>query len=144
MNSFLEYYGEHQISPVAQDISDLALHYQKREKLYRQLGMPPVLFQNADILEVGPGSGYNTLAFFEWGGNVHLVEPNPTGIRDMKQLFRERQIAGNRYEIYENTIEEFETEHRYDIIIAEGFLHSINNAKDIIQKLKTKIIKGGG
>ncbi len=143
MNSFLEYYGEHQISPVAQDISDLALHYRKREKLYRQLGMPPRLFQNADILEVGPGSGYNTLAFFAWGGNVHLVEPNPAGRRDMKQLFCERQVLENKYEIYETTIEEFQSEQRYDIIIAEGFLHSIDNAKSIIQKLKSKIIRGG-
>lgn len=143
MNSFLKYYGEHQISPVVQDISDLALHYRKREKLYRQLGMPPVLFQNADILEVGPGSGYNTLAFFAWGGNMHLVEPNPTGIRDMKQLFHERQIPEDQYQIYETTIEEFKAEQKYDIIIAEGFLHSINNAKNIIQKLMTQVTKGG-
>ena len=143
MNSFIEYYGERKISPVVQDISDIEKHYKKREKLYRQLGMPPILFRNANILEVGPGSGYNTLAFFQWGANVHLVEPNPTGIKDMRHLFKDKNIANSKYMIYEGVIEDFHNKNEYDIIIAEGFLHSIDNAKSIIDKLKKKIIRGG-
>lgn len=56
-NVFLEYYGEHQISPVKQDISDLEIHYNRRKKLYRQCGIPTIAFRNAKILEVGPGGG---------------------------------------------------------------------------------------
>ena len=67
-NKFIEYYGAHEISPVKQDLSDLELHYAKREKLYRQLGIPCITFDQKKILEIGPGSGYNTLAFFAWGG----------------------------------------------------------------------------
>lgn len=143
MNAFLEYYGEHKISPVVQDISDLSAHYQKREKLYRQLGMPPILFQNANILEVGPGGGYNSLAFLKWGGYLHLVEANPKGISDMKELFAEKRLCQSKYKIFESTIEDFKIEKKYDIIIAEGFLHSIDNAKNIINKLKENLIGGG-
>lgn len=67
-NGWLEYYGEHEISPVRQDLSDINLHFAKREKLYRQLGLPGIAFEGKKILEVGPGSGYNTLAFFFFGG----------------------------------------------------------------------------
>lgn len=69
-NKFIEYYGEHNISPVKQDLSNIKAHYAKREKLYRQLGMPPIAFEGKKILEVGPGSGYNTLAYFFWGGTA--------------------------------------------------------------------------
>ena len=61
-NEFIEYYGEHNISPVHQDISDFEIHYGRRRKLYRQCGIPLQTFKNAKVLEVGPGSGYNTLA----------------------------------------------------------------------------------
>lgn len=70
-NKWLEYYAEHEISPVRQDLSDINRHFAKREKLYRQLGLPCVIFEGKKILEVGPGSGYNTLAFFSWGGGMY-------------------------------------------------------------------------
>lgn len=87
-NNFLEYYGKHNISPVKQDISDIELHFAKREKLYRQLGIPNIAFRNSRILEIGPGGGYNTLAFFKWGENIiELVEPNKAGLEDLQKLF---------------------------------------------------------
>lgn len=67
-NKFIEYYGQHGISPVKQDITEINKHYARREKLYRQLGIPCIAFEGKRILEVGPGSGYNTLALFFWGG----------------------------------------------------------------------------
>lgn len=54
-NEFLEYYGQHNISPVKQDISNLKVHYERRRKLYRQCGIPVIAFRNAEILEIGPG-----------------------------------------------------------------------------------------
>ncbi len=67
-NDFIKYYGEKNISPVKQDISNLQLHCRRREKLYRQLGIPFIFFKNKHILEIGPGSGYNTLVLFLGGG----------------------------------------------------------------------------
>lgn len=39
--SHLEFYTKFNISPVRQDISDLSRHFQRREALYRQLGILP-------------------------------------------------------------------------------------------------------
>ena len=69
-NDFLSYYGEHRISPVRQNIGDLSLHYTRRRKLYRQLGMPCRIFEDANVLEVGPGGGYNSLFLFHAGGII--------------------------------------------------------------------------
>ena len=146
-NYFLEYYKKYNISPVKQNLENEYIFFQKREKLYRQLGMPIMLFKGKDILEVGSGSGFNTLAFFLWkgteGNKIDLVEANPTGIREMRELFKEKNISDERFEIYESSIEEFNNKKYYDIIIAEGFIHAISNAKEIIHKLCTMLKQNG-
>lgn len=136
-NGYLRYYKERQISPVNQDITDIGVHYGRRRKLYRQCGIPTIAFRDAEVLEVGPGGGYNTLAFFRWGArHVDLVEANPKGIEDMEKLFGSQSIPLNKYEIFPCKIETYSTGKRYDIIIAEGFLSNVPNQQEIIEKLK--------
>ncbi|MCI9646686.1 MAG: class I SAM-dependent methyltransferase [Lachnospiraceae bacterium] len=136
-NGYLEYYGKHHISPVNQDITDIKAHFERRRKLYRQCGIPTIAFRNAEILEVGPGGGYNTLAFFHWGSrHIDLVEANPRGIEDMKSLFGYQEIPEDKYGIISCKIEDYSTEKKYDIIIAEGFLSNVPNQQEIIDKLK--------
>ena len=119
-NDYLEFYGKHHISPVKQDITDLELHYRRRKKLYRQCGMPVLAFHNSNLLEIGPGGGINTLAFFQWGcKQVDLVEANPKGLEDMQRLFDEQNISKDTYKIIPCTIENYDTDKKYDIIIAE-------------------------
>lgn len=144
-NNFLKYYGEKNISPVKQDISDFQLHCRRREKLYRQLGLPFCLFKDKNILEIGPGSGYNTLVLLQGGGvkKIDLVEPNQKGISDMQSLFYQYKIDKGVYEIFPIQIEEFQPESQYEIILAEGFLHSIDNAPEIIDQLFHMLSDGG-
>ena len=144
-NDFLKYYGEKNISPVKQDISDLQLHCRRREKLYRQLGLPFCLFKDKNVLEIGPGSGYNTLVLLHGGGvkRIDLVEPNQKGISDMQSLFCQYKIDERKYEIFPIQIEDFHPESQYEIILAEGFLHSIDNTPEIIDQLFHMLADGG-
>lgn len=143
-NDFLEFYGEHKISPVHQDISDIDRHYARRRKLYRQCGIPLQTFKNARVLEVGPGGGYNTLALFAFGAHVDLVEANPTGIQEMKTLFPQYGIASSSYTITQCKIEDYSVDKEYDIVIAEGFLHCLRNQEEIIGILDTLVKAKGG
>lgn len=143
-NDYLEFYGEHHISPVSQNVSDIKKHYERRKKLYRQCGIPILTFRNAEVLEVGPGSGYNTLAFFQWNcKHVDLVEANPKGIEDMMKSFKERNIPDNKYEIFQCKIEDYTANKKYDIVIAEGFLPSVFNQEEIILKLQSLAADNG-
>ena len=136
MNDQIKYYGEMNISPEHQNIDDIEQHYERRAKLYRQCGIPEIVFRDAEMLEVGPGSGYNTLAYFHWKcKQVDLVETNPQGIKDMKQLFAEWEIPNDKYRIFEGIIEDYCVYRKYDIVVAEGFIPTVDNKEKIIDKL---------
>lgn len=144
MNDQIKYYGEMNISPERQNIDDIKTHYARRAKLYRQCGVPEIAFRDAEMLEVGPGSGYNTLAYFYWNcKHIDLVETNPQGIKDMKRLFAERGIPENKYHIFDGIIEDYCTSREFDIIVAEGFLPIVDNKKEIIDKLKKLVNEKG-
>ncbi len=144
VNEQLEYYLKHNISPEHQDISDLKIHFERREKLYRQCGIPGLAFRNAEILEVGPGGGDNTLAFFHWNcKHIDLVEANPTAIKDMRRLFTDYGVPEDKYQIYNCIIEKYNSTKKYDIIVAEGFIQHISNQKEVLDKL-IRLIRNKG
>ena len=58
-NSFVDFYSQHNISPVSQNIEDIELHFQRRSALFSSLGLPALLVKDSEILEFGPGSGHN-------------------------------------------------------------------------------------
>lgn len=143
-NDYLDFYGKHGISPVKQDISSIETHYERRRKLYRQCGIPLIAFKDAEVLEVGPGGGYNTLAFFHWNcKHVDLVEANEAGQEDMQKLFAKQNVPEDKYEIFSCKIEDYKTDKKYDIIIAEGFLPNVYNKQEIIDKLQELVSENG-
>ena len=61
----------------------------------------------------------------------------------MRNLFEEKMIAKNIYDIFPSKIEDYHTDKKYDIIIAEGFLHFLSNQQVIIDKMKELIKENG-
>lgn len=90
------------------------------------------------------GGGYNTLALLQWNiSHVDLVEANPQGIDDMQQLFVEYKVPKDKYSICQNKIEDFESNKKYHVVIAEGFLPYICNQYEVINKLKNFVVSDG-
>src|SRR3954447_21065366 len=84
----LAYYKEHGISPVPYDTSDLQAHLDRRDSLYRGLGLPGVAFKGCDVLEVAPGSGQNGLyVAAALPARYEMMEPSPTAVRGIEALF---------------------------------------------------------
>jgi len=142
-NPFIDFYGKHRVSPVRQNIENFNLHMQRREKLYRSLGMPPVLFSNKRILEVGPGGGYNSLAFLRWGANMDFVEPNPKAQEEIEILLEQHEVDKKCWTLFPDRVENYYPEKTYDVIIAEGFLPGISNQAEVIEKF-SKLMNPGG
>jgi SAM-dependent methyltransferase len=121
--SLLDFYRRHRISPVRQEIGDLAAHFGRREALYRHLGILPRLVRGATVLEVGPGSGFNSLYTASLGPSRYvLLEPNPRGVADIRALFGRHPALAARVDIVPAPVEEYERSEPFDFVFCEGVL----------------------
>ncbi|MBM79174.1 MAG: hypothetical protein CMJ78_01110 [Planctomycetaceae bacterium] len=138
MNDQLDFYNKNKINPVEikSDKKFFNLHHHQRRNLYENhLKIPISWFQNKDFLEFGPNSGDNALITCMWGGNGILVEPHSFVHTQIQQLFEKYELEHNLQEIYSETLEIFESNRTFDLVIAEGFLHAISNRIEMLMKL---------
>jgi SAM-dependent methyltransferase len=87
VTSLLDFYQQHGISPVRQDITDLPAHFARRAALYRSLGLPPMAVKGKTVLEVGPGGGENALYTLSLSPQVYIaLEPNAAAREALRAL----------------------------------------------------------
>lgn len=126
---YVDFYTKHSISPVCQDISDFKKHCERREYLYRRLGIPALLVQGRALLEFGPGSGHNALFFHSCNpARYVLVDANKTGLYQCEALFKDK-FPSSPYELIESYIEAFQTDEKFDLVLCEGLIPAQNDPK---------------
>ncbi len=130
--SLLEYYRRKSISTEHGVDAEWDKHLARRSKLYRQLGIPLLTFRGSSVLEAGPGEGHNTLPLLnEWdAAHIDLLEPSETARRELSEKFKKNGIPGDKYTVHAEALDEYKSEKKYDILIAEGFLHCLDNWKE--------------
>ncbi len=118
---FIDFYNRHNIIPVAQDISDIEVHFQRRSAMYRHCGIPPVLVKGRHVLEIGPGTGHNALyTNFLGPAEYVLVDAAQQSIRKLENLFDSFFEDISNCEIIESTLEDLELDRKFDIVLCEG------------------------
>lgn len=143
-DSFIEFYGKHNISPVRQDISDLKRHFERREGLYKHLGIAPMFFEGKSVLEIGPGSGHNSIYTASLNPAIyHLVEGNSAGVRQMEMMFQQYNKWTENTTIFPVVLEDYKSEIKYDFVICEGMLPGLNNPVGILLELCNYVKQGG-
>ncbi|WP_319467379.1 class I SAM-dependent methyltransferase [uncultured Pseudodesulfovibrio sp.] len=139
--AFLDFYAEHKISPVSQDISDIQAHYARREALYRHLGVIPSFVKGKKVLEFGPGSGHNALYTASLGPNRYvLVDGNPTGLEETRKRLAH---CDTEIVVTESLIESFETDEKFDIVMCEGVLPWQTEPQALLKKVASFVASGG-
>ena len=130
--SLLEYYRRKSISTEHGVDAEWDKHLARRSKLYRQLGIPLLTFRGSSVLEAGPGEGHNALPLLkEWdAAHIDLLEPSETARRELSDKFKKNSIPEDKYTVYAEALDEYKSEKKYDILIAEGFLHCLDNWKE--------------
>jgi SAM-dependent methyltransferase len=120
MRPFVDFYRANRISPVTQDIADRARHFERRDSLYRHVGLVPAFLKGKRVLEFGPGSGHNALHTLSLGPSRYLlVDGNPTGLERAQALLSGEANAGV-LEFVESLIEDFHAERQFDMVMCEG------------------------
>ncbi len=143
--SFVEYYKSREISPVDQDITDLQLHFSRREALYIQLGITRNNIFEKNILEFGPGSGHNSIytAFFK-PKQYTLVDGNIFGLKKANKLLNSYYL-NNSYQFVQSLIENYHNfdKLKYSLVLCEGVLPFQIDPKKILKDASQFVEDGG-
>jgi 2-polyprenyl-3-methyl-5-hydroxy-6-metoxy-1,4-benzoquinol methylase len=140
----LGYYQQYGISPVRYQMEDVEAHFDRRDSLYRSLGLPPVAFRGVRVLEVAPGSGENSLYVASCGpASYDLVEPNPKAIEQIRAAYDCLKRSHNKPSLRPVRFEGFGTDAVYDIAICENWLGSLPHEIELIRKLASLVTPGG-
>ena len=144
MRPFVDFYGQHKISPVTQDISDITGHFERRESLYRHVGIIPSLISGKSVIEFGPGSGFNSIYTSSLKPHRYvLVDGNPTGLESTRDLLEEHAHGETQHEIIESFVEDYHTEERFDIVLCEGVIPLQLNPKAFLRHVASFVAPGG-
>jgi 2-polyprenyl-3-methyl-5-hydroxy-6-metoxy-1,4-benzoquinol methylase len=140
----LAFYETHQISPVRYQATSIDEHLDRRDSLYRSVGLPPVAFKGARVLEVAPGSGQNSLYVASClPATFDLVEPNPTGREQIESNYRAFNRPHTAPQVHGQRLEEYSPAEPFDIVVCENWLGSLPNEIELIRKLAGFTAPGG-
>lgn len=73
-------------------------HHRKVERLYRLgLCLPPEFFREKKLIDLGAGTGENTISLAHWGADCTLVEMNSEALKVAEQVFNQRLTSGSKH-----------------------------------------------
>lgn len=134
--SHLDFYIKNNISPVHYVATNVQEHFERRASLYRSLGLLPLTFRGARVLEVAVGSGQNSLYVASlMPQSLTLVEPNPTGIHEIRDLYAKTEVPHASPTLVESTLQDYLPPHRFDIVICENWLGRAPHERALLRKL---------
>jgi SAM-dependent methyltransferase len=145
--SLVSYYRESHFNPVPIDLQtpiEWQIHVAKRRNLYeKHLNIPLVLLRGCSVLEFGCNSGENSLVLASFGAHLTLVEANEQVLPRLRENFKRYNLESQITSLINEGIEDFVADKLYDIVIAEGFLHSLPNRDKMVGKICDLLAPGG-
>jgi SAM-dependent methyltransferase len=96
-----------------------------RKKLLMNLKLPEKVFDKADLLDLGCGSGQNSLAYDTMNANCYLVEYDKKSLENTKNLFE--KYGKNKYKFFNKDIFKFKIKKKFDFVISNGVAHHTHN-----------------
>jgi SAM-dependent methyltransferase len=140
---FVDFYSKHGIIPTRQDISNLRRHCDRRQALYRHLGLPPGVFHGASVLEFGPGSGHNAVGTGRLGPRRYLlVDGNPPSLASTNRLLR-HHCPGLKFELKHSSIMAFRSDEKFDVVLCEAVIPTQKNPPAFFRHVARFVRPGG-
>lgn len=128
----------------AKQILDKDIYFNTRRYLYRSLGVRKESIEDKDILEIGPGHGYNAIVNAEYNpGLYEMVEINTESCKNIDMLFSNFKNKRISYKINNCSIDDFRSEQKYDIVICESMLAFLKNKEILLKTISDKVKDDG-
>lgn len=102
----------------------------------------PKVFDGADLLEFGMGTGERSLAFLRWNANCTFVDMNHKAIERADFLFKRYFPHGN-YELLQNNLFDYRSDRKFDITVSNGVIHHTGDKEKAFEK-QVSFLKPGG
>jgi SAM-dependent methyltransferase len=144
--SLLDFYRRHGISPVRQNIQNLDAHFTRRAALYRHLGILPSFVLGRRVLEIGPGSGFNSVYTASLRPSRYvMVEANPRGVEDIARLFADYPDLAGRIEVLSELADRYESAEPFDFVFCEGVLAlaGVPDPQRLLRRVAANVCPGG-
>ena len=140
----LSFYLSNSVSPVRQDIKNIKNHLQRRESLYSKLNLSPLLISKSRILEVAPGSGYNSIYTNNQNPKYYeLVEPNKVACKDLNKFLIKNKNKNKNLKLNPIKIQNFKPVINYDIVLCECWIGAVEEEVKVLKNFQNYLIKDG-
>ncbi|MBF0630165.1 MAG: class I SAM-dependent methyltransferase [Magnetococcales bacterium] len=124
--------------------ADFELEGKKRLRLFRDyLKFPLKMFQGANMLDFGSGTGERTIFYNQWGARMTMVEMNPLAIDRARKIFSQYALPGSEYEFIEGSLFDVQLQGSFDIVASDGVLHHTAAKKSGFDRLVSFLKPGG-
>ena len=143
MKPYLTYYKKNKIIPVVKlDNKNLSILNKQRSNLFDQLKIDKKLFYNSEVLEVGPGTGYNANYLINCGiKKITLVDDNKYSIQSIKKTLKKKNRK--RYNILKSDFYDFEIKKKFNFVICENVISGVRNPEKFLKKLSNYVSDEG-
>jgi SAM-dependent methyltransferase len=143
MKPFIDFYNKEKILPVRQNTRKPSF-FLARSFLYSRLGAPLSLLKGLDLLEFGPGGGFNAIATSKYKPNLYyFVEGSILGAKQLKYFINTNRINASEIKIFESDFLDFRIEKKFDVVIAEACIPGQKNPDEYLAHI-TSFIKENG
>ena len=143
MKPFIDFYNKEKILPVKQNIENPNF-FLARSFLYSRLGIPLRFLRGLDLLEFGPGGGFNSIATSTYKpSSYYFVEGSVMGVEQLKYFEKHRYIQADDIKIFESNFLDFKIDKKFDLVIAEGCIPGQKDPDEYLSHISTFVKENG-
>jgi len=116
------------------------------ENIYRShFKFPPKMFEGAELIDFGAGTGENTIYLANWGAKCTLIEMNKLAQDVSKEVFTKFAKKPDDHKFFNSSIFDYEPENKklYDIVHCRAVLSHTAAKEQAFEKI-AKYVKPGG
>lgn len=132
---FLDFYEKHKIIPTKLNIESQSEFFVQRDRLFKSLGVPPILLRGKNIFELGPGTGQKATHLLSMRPMSYVaVENNPMSLEATQVAIESSNYSGSA-EVKDQDFLTYESLRQFDLVLAELVLSTQSNPEHFLKKL---------
>jgi SAM-dependent methyltransferase len=114
-----------------------------RDLFQKRLNFPPKMFQDADMIEFGSGTGEHSYFFLQYGAKGTFVEMNELSIARSKSIFEHFNVPKTQYQHIHQSIYDYSSDKQFDIAVCMSVLHHLEHKETAFDLMAAKVRQGG-